>query len=317
MNDMKRHLKVDNELIIVFLLVVIIGLIYFLVPHQKVFLNFFYIPVLLGSYLFGKKHGTYSAFLSVLMVFSIAYFIPETFTDKNNISMSLSKWLDITTWGCFLIIVGYLMGALYEKKEKYNREIKKTYQGIITMLSLILDSVDQYTQNHSIRVAKYSEKIAKEAGLSNSEIEDIKIASLLHDLGKIGVSAEILHKIGKLSDEEKKEITGHTGNAKDILEPIGGRVLRILPLIINHHERQDGNGYNGLLGDSVPMGAKIIAVADVYDALTADRPYRKALSPLEVKEEIVKGSGTHFDPEVVKYFENVFPTLEIEEPALT
>lgn len=316
MNNIKKYLKVDNELAIVFLLVVIIGMIYFFVINQKAFLNFFYIPVLLGAYFYGRRYGAYSAFFSVIMVFAMAYFIPDTFSGKSYMSESLHKWLDISAWGGFLIITGYLMGNLFEKKENYNSELKKTYQGIITMLSLIIDSVDQYTQNHSIRVAKYAEKMAKEAGLTNSEIEDIKIASLLHDLGKIGVSAEILHKIGKLNDEERREITGHTGKAEDILEPVGGRVLKILPLIVNHHERYDGKGYNGLLGDTVPIGAKIIAVADVYDALTADRPYRKALSPLEVKDEIVKGSGTHFDPEVVKYFENVFPTLEIEEPVL-
>jgi HD-GYP domain-containing protein (c-di-GMP phosphodiesterase class II) len=154
-------------------------------------------------------------------------------------------------------------------------------------------------------------------GLPNTEIENIRIAALLHDLGKIGVSEEILNKIGKLSIEERKETTSHTGKAGALLEPIESRVLRLLPLILNHHERYDGKGYNTLIGDDIPIGAKIIAVADVYDALTTDRPYRKALSPLEGREEIVRGAGTHFDPEVVKYFEQVFPKLDTEEPLLS
>jgi HD-GYP domain-containing protein (c-di-GMP phosphodiesterase class II) len=307
----------NQELIIVLLLVIITGIIYYSVDNQRILLHFFYVPVLLGAYFFGKNHGTYSAVLSVLIVVSMAYFIPYTFSNEDAINSTLSKWTDISIWSCFLIITSYAVGTLYEKKEAFYRELHTTYKGIITMLSLIIDSVDKYTQNHSYRVSKHSEKIAKAMGLPNTEIENIRIAALLHDLGKIGVSEEILNKIGKLSIEERKETTSHTGKAGALLEPIESRVLRLLPLILNHHERYDGKGYNTLIGDDIPIGAKIIAVADVYDALTTDRPYRKALSPLEGREEIVRGAGTHFDPEVVKYFEQVFPKLDTEEPLLS
>lgn len=318
MKKLKKQFVVDKELIIIFLLVVVAGFVYILVANQRAFLNFFYLPVLLGSYFFGKKHGTYSAVLSVIMVFSMAYFIPDTFSYKGTSSTSFSKWVDIVTWGGFLIITGYAIGVLYEKKEKYYMELSQTYHGIVTMLSLVVDSVDRYTQNHSYRVSKYSEKMAMAAHLPASEVEDIRIAALLHDLGKIGVSSEILNKIGTLSQEERKEMTSHTRRAEDILEPLGGRVLSILPLIINHHERHDGNGYNALMGASIPIGAKIIAIADVYDALTTDRPYRKALTPLQGRDEIIKGSGTHFDPGTVQYFEQVFPTFEdLESPLLS
>ena len=320
MNKIKKQFVVDKELVIIFLLVVIAGFIYFLVANQRAFLNFFYLPVILGSYFFGKKHGTYSAVLSVIMIFSMAYFIPDTFsvTKGDTVRNELSKWADIVTWGGFLIITGYAIGVLYEKKEKYYKELSQTYQGIVTMLSLVVDSVDRYTQNHSYRVSKYAERMAMAAHLPETETEDIRIAALLHDLGKIGVSAEILNKIGGLSEEERREMSSHTKTAEDILDPLGGRVLSILPLIINHHERHDGNGYNSLMGDSIPIGAKIIAVADVYDALTTDRPYRKALTPLEGRDEIVKGSGTHFDPETVSYFEQIFPTLsDIDEPLIS
>jgi putative nucleotidyltransferase with HDIG domain len=312
----KRFLRIDKELIIVFLLVIITGMLYFLVSNQRAFLNFFYLPVLMGAYLYGKQHGTYSAVLSVVMIFTLAYFIPATFEASSTASAS-SKWADIATWGGFLIITGYAMGLLYEKKETHARELSTTYHGIITMLSLVIDSVDRYTQSHSYRVSKYAAKIAEAAGLDDDDVEDVRIAALLHDLGKIGVSAEILNKIGGLSENEMKEMTSHTTKAAGILEPMGGKVLKILPLILGHHERYDGKGYHALMGDSIPIGAKIIAVADVYDALTTDRPYRKALSPLEGKEEILKGSGTHFDPEIVGYFDQVFSRLEVDEPMLT
>jgi HD-GYP domain-containing protein (c-di-GMP phosphodiesterase class II) len=99
-----------------------------------------------------------------------------------------------------------------------------------------------------------------------------------------------------------------------MLGSVGGRVLEILPLILNHHERYDGSGYNAMVGKDIPVGARIIAVADVYDALTSDRPYRKALSPFEARREIVDNSGVHFDPEVVRVFDSVFPTLYREGP---
>ena len=322
-NYIKPSLKLNQELIIIFLLVVVTGLIYFLSNNhyflattQRALLNFFYLPVLLGAYFFGKKHATYSAFLSVLMVFSIFYFIPNSFLNKDVTNNTLSRWTDISTWGCFLVLTGYAMGTLYERKEIFFSELSETYQGIVTMLSLLIDSVDKYTQNHSYRVSKYAEQIAKDIGLTTSEIEDIRIAALLHDLGKIGISVEILNKLGPLSDKERKEMSSHTKKASDLLEPVKGRVFKILPLIINHHEKYDGKGYNTLMGESIPVGAKIIAIADVYDALTTDRPYRKALSPLEGKKEIVRGAGTDFDPEIVKHFEHIFPKLNVEEPLI-
>jgi HD-GYP domain-containing protein (c-di-GMP phosphodiesterase class II) len=317
MNWIGKNLKLNQELIIVLLLVIITGIIYYSVDNQRILLHFFYLPVLLGAYFFGKNHGTYSAVLSVLIVFSMAYFIPDTFVNEETTKGALSKWTDIFIWSCFLIITGYAVGTLYEKKESFNRELHATYKGIVTMLSLVIDSVDKYTQNHSYRVSKHSEKIAKAIGLPDNEVEEIRIAALLHDLGKIGVSEEILTKIGQLSENERKEISSHTGKAEAILEPIGSRVLKILPLILNHHERYDGKGYNSLIGSDIPIGAKIIAVADVFDALTTDRPYRKALSPLEGREEIVRGVGTHFDPEIVSYFEQVFPNLDTEEPLIS
>src|SRR3989338_3376272 len=312
MTNLKLNLKVDKELIIISLLVIITGIIYFFVNNQRAFLNFFYLPVLLGAFFYGKKHGIYSAILSVLIIFAIAYFIPDTFSKDAN-DINLDKWLDVSIWGGFLILTGYTTGFLYEKKEAYNNELRKTYSGIITMLSVVIDSVDKYTQNHSYRVSRYAEKIAIAAGLPVPEVEDIMVAALLHDIGKIGVGEEVLNKIGNLSEKERKELVDHTGKASELLEPLGGRVLKILPLILNHHERYDGKGYYGLIGGSIPIGARIIAVADVYDALITDRPYRKALSPEQAKNEIINGSETHFDPEVIKYFQKVFSTIDSEE----
>lgn len=305
-------MRVDKDLIIVFLLVAITGVLFFFVANQRAFLNFFYLPVLLGAYLFGKRYATNSAFFSVLLIGLVAYFYPQTFFFKAD--SVLYRWLDIVTWGGFLLITGYTMGLLYEKKEETNRELRKTYTGIVEMLSLLIDAVDKETQSHSFRVSMVSEMIAREMGLPQDETENIRVAALLHDLGKLGVSAEMLGKVGKLSEEEMQEIREHPKVGAKVLGTVGGRVLEILPLILSHHEKYDGSGYHAMVGSDIPIGAQIIAVADVYDALVSDRAYRKGLSPFEARMEIVRNSGTHFNPEVVKVFDAIFPKLYREGP---
>jgi len=311
-NLLASYLKIDRELIIVFLLVAITGIIYFLVSNQQAFLNFFYLPVLIGAYFFGKRYATLSATLSVIFIFALAYFYPRSFTSSTD--NSLIKWLGIITWGGFLTITGYLMGLLYEKKEDANREIKKTYQGIIEMLSLIIDSADKHTQSHSYRVSIISEMIAKEMKCPEKEVEDIRIAALLHDLGKLGVSSEVLNKLGKLTTSERESIKTHTRIGADVIKPLGGKVIQILPDILYHHEKYDGSGDNKIGGEDIPLGARIIAVADVYDALISDRPYREGLVPSSARNEIITNSGTQFDPKVVKAFEAIFHKLDFEVP---
>jgi putative nucleotidyltransferase with HDIG domain len=312
--QMKDYFRVDKELIIIFLLVAIAGFVFFFVSNQRAFLNFFYFPVLIGAYYFGKRYATHAALLSILLITLIAYFYPETFVSSSE--NQLFRWLDIVTWGGFLLIMGYGMGLLYEKKEKASREIRSTYEGIIEMLSLLIDSVDKQTQSHSYRVSRVAERIAKEMRCSEAEIENIRIAALLHDLGKLGLSAEILKKIGTLSIEEREKVKTHTTLGADMLAPVGGKVLQILPYILFHHEKYDGSGYHSIEGETIPLGARIIAVADYYDALLSDRPYRQGLSPLNVRSEIVANSGKHFDPHVIKAFEAVFSTLDTDFPLM-
>lgn len=305
---------IDKELVIIFLLVVITAIIFFFVSNQRAFLNFFYLPVLLGAYFYGRRYATLAALFSMILISTVAYVYPATFGFADN--RDIDRWLDIGTWGGFLLITGYFMGILYEKKEAARKDIRRTYHGVIEMLSLLIDSVDQHTHSHSYRVSILAEKIARRMGCSEDDLENIRIAALLHDLGKIGVSREVLTKIGSLTAEDREHLKAHTVKAADLLGPLGGRVTELLPLILGHHEKYDGNGYHSLMGEGIPMGARIIAVADVYDALTTDRPYRKALPPFYAKNEILSNSGTHFDPQVVKAFETIFPAFDQESTVL-
>ena len=143
-------------------------------------------------------------------------------------------------------------------------------------------------------------------------MENIRVASLLHDLGKVGVSEDVLLKATSLTDKDKAALRKHTWMAVNMLEPLGETVKDIIPIILHHHEKYDGSGYYKTASDDIPRGAKIIAVADVYDALTTDRPYRKAFSPLQAKQEILANSGTDFDPKVVEAFNQIFSYIEAD-----
>ncbi len=311
----QKFFRIDKELVMVFSMVVIVWLIHYLGINQYALLSIFFLPVLFASYFFGKQHGTLSAILAVIMIFVLARYVPETFVELGG-DLLLDKWSSLLLWGGVLVVTGFSMGSLYEKKEETIDELNTTYQGIITMLSLVIDSVDRYTQSHSYRVSIYSEKIGQAMALPKGVIEELHIAALLHDLGKIGVSEQVLNKVGKLDNTELNEMSSHTTKGKEILEPLGPRVSRILPLVLSHHERHDGKGYNGMIGRAVPVGARVIAVADVYDALTTDRPYRKALTPRDGLREIKSGSGTQFDPEVVEAFTMVFEDFIAAEPSI-
>lgn len=304
-----KHFKIDKEIIVIFLLVAIAGIVFFFVSNQRAFLNFFYLPVLVSAYLFGKRYATNSAVFSILLISMIAYYYPSTFTF--DIDNEFYKWLDIGTWGGFLLITAYYMGLLYEKKERANREIKKTYQGIIEMMSMIIDSADKAAQSHSYRVSVISGMIARDMGLSEVWVENIRIAALLHDLGKLDVGSEVLNKLSKLPSVEYEDLKIRTVRGPDTLEPMCGKILDILPSILYHNEKFDGSGNLAMAGDDIPLGARIIAVADAYDTLVSGSPTRKSLTPAEAKEEIMKYTLTLFDPRVVKALSSILPSLEI------
>ncbi|MCL6611316.1 MAG: HD domain-containing protein [Peptococcaceae bacterium] len=180
-------------------------------------------------------------------------------------------------------------------------ETRKTLE----ILADFVDCRDRYTAEHSKRVAQYANLISEEMNLSDSDKELIELAGRVHDLGKITISDSILLKSGKLTGEEKKIVQSHPEVAYKILRPLQ-MYKRGSIIIRDHHERCDGKGYpRGLKDKSIHIGAKIIAVADAYDAMTSDRPYRKAMTKEEAIAELEANSGTQFDPGVVKAFINI------------
>ena len=182
------------------------------------------------------------------------------------------------------------------------RKIRASFLSAVTALAYALEAKDKYTSGHSQRVAETSVAIATELGMPQDSIEKIRLAGLIHDLGKIGVRESVLNKPGRLTDEEFQHVKYHCEMGEHILTPIV-EDEEILKVVTHHHERYDGTGYpDGLKYEQIPLGARILAVADRYDAMTSERPYRKAMSDEAACAEIERGKRTQFDPEVADAF---------------
>jgi len=191
---------------------------------------------------------------------------------------------------------------LEQKVEAQARKIRASFLSAITALAYALEAKDKYTSGHSQRVAEISVAIAKEMGLSQHSTERIRQAGLIHDIGKIGVRESVLNKPDHLTDEEFQHVKEHCEMGEHILAPIV-EDEEILKVVRHHHERYDGTGYpNRLSGEQIPLGARILAVADTYDAMTSERPYRGAMSDETAYAEIESGKRTQFDPEVAGAF---------------
>lgn len=309
----RRLEEVNRELWLVLSLFVLAGLSNLLLDGHHMVLGLYSLPTLFSAYIYGRRHATLTALASVFMVVLVTYFNPALFRRANVSLGNYDKWFEITVWGGILLITAYTMGTLYEKKEAHVRELRRTYHGILIILSQFI-SKDKYTQNHSYRVSVYGARIAAQLGLAPERVEDVRAAALLHDLGKLEVSRDILHKAARLTEDESSQMRKHVDYGIDMLEPVGGSLSRLIPIILAHHDKFDGSGYHPTQGENIPLEARILSVADVYDSLTSDRPYRKAMSPFDAKETIMKGAGSDFDPQVVEAFVAAFRKGQMEVP---
>lgn len=305
--------RVNKELWILLSLFGIALLLNQVFSSQRMVLGFYVLPTLGSAYLYGKRHATLTALASVLMVVSLLMYGDAYYPQAKNIGVGpgFAKWLDVMVWGGSLLITGYMMGGLCERKNAQVRELRETYHGVLMILRHFM-SKDTYTAHHCQRVAAYAAIIGETLELNAEIIEDIKAAGMLHDIGKLDISRDILYKAARLTSEEYEEIKQHVSKGIEMLEPVGGSLRRVIPIILAHHDRFDGSGYHPTSGEQIPIEARIIAVADVYDSLTSDRPYRKAMSPFEARDIIAKGAESEFDPKVVAAFQQAFRQGKLE-----
>ena len=200
-----------------------------------------------------------------------------------------------------LKILGSQVGFVIQNADLFNN-LQRAYIDTLSALTSAIDAKDSYTRGHSERVTELSLRLAEEIGLAGEEIEKIKLGGLLHDIGKIGIPEGILNKPGRLNDEEFEIIKSHPDLGLHILGKVEF-LESIVPIIRHHHERYDGKGYpDGLKGEVIPLLARVVSVVDTFDAMTTDRPYRKAMTLDEALKEIERCSGSQFDPEIAAHF---------------
>jgi len=198
--------------------------------------------------------------------------------------------------------------VLIKRKARIIRQVKswklkKDYLNSIVKLAKIIDANDTYTRGHCSKVMKYSLTISRKLDLPSKEIKIIKIASILHDIGKVGIDLSILRKPGKLSESDWEKIKLHPEIGAKIVEE-AGLLDEVGPIVRHHHARYEGGGYPDpdICNTKIPIGSRIISVADAFDAMTSNRPYRKAMPKEEALAELDRCSGKQFDPEVVEAF---------------
>ncbi len=195
--------------------------------------------------------------------------------------------------------------------QERSNETNRIQEEMILSFAEITENKSEQTGKHVRRVAEYSRILAEEMGMNTTEAARIRLASTMHDVGKLLVPAEILEKPARLTDEEFAEIKKHPGYGGDMLKNVEGDVMQMARTVaLEHHERPDGRGYpEGKKADEISLEGKIVAVADVYDALTSRRSYKEAWDESKAYEEILKGKGTQFDPQVVEAFERAYPKI--------
>ncbi|MBS3917647.1 MAG: HD domain-containing protein [Deltaproteobacteria bacterium] len=291
----------EKILIVIILMAAFIGT--YLFEEKSIVLNFYYLPVLASGYFLGRRLGVLTAVFSILMVVISALIFPDGFFGKQDLFKSV---IQILSWGGFLILSSIAVGTLYEQNERRMKDLKNAYIGVLEILSKYLESTDRYTKGHSVRVSELAMEIGIALELPRAEVENVRVAGLLHDIGKVEISGEILRKAAQLTTEEQDLVEEHTVKGAYLLTSVGSVLKEVVPIVVSHHKY-----FAEAIGDpereitAVPLGARIIAVADSFDAMTSDRPYRKGIPPWEAMEEIIKNTGKQFDPQVVDAFKHV------------
>ena len=230
--------------------------------------------------------------------------IEPLFCNKKFISFTISTILGLI----FLI----LTVINYKVVKKQQQQAEKEISEILKLCARFIDTRDKYTQQHSLNVAKYSKLLAEELGYSKAFQKNIYNCGILHDVGKVFISQSILCKNSKLNDEEWEEMKKHTIYGAESLKGFK-EIENVTKVALYHHERFDGKGYmEGLKGEEIPLEARIVCVADSFDAMATDRAYRPHLPKNIIVSELKKGEGTQFDPKIAQAMLNLISTGKIK-----
>lgn len=309
----KRSKKI--RYIVLTLLVVMSGLMYSILSYHVIIM--LVLPVVVSCLYCERANVIYTTVLSVpVMIIShlIAYSL-KIVPDEPLVTLQgvliygiLPRVIELIAISLICISITGKLQKLISALVNKNNELYEEQQVIVGSLSELVETQSHETGQHVKRVAAYTEILCRAMGLSEEETWKISVASMMHDVGKICVPREILHKPGKLTEEEFSEIKKHVDYGYKLLENSPGEIMRLAANIAwQHHERYDGKGYqNELNGENINIYARAVAVADVFDALVSKRCYKKSWTPIQAREEILNQSGRQFDPYITKLFDEHF-----------
>ena len=298
-----------KALVVILSILFLAGLIHFSLADQRIVLAIYYVPALLAAYFFGRKGGTLAALTSVVLIAVLMALEESVFPAPTE----FGRWAYAAVWGAFLLLTGYGAGLWFDGKNAEARELRDTYYGILRILNQFV-SKDEYTQHHAYRVSFYASRIASAMGLPEDRVEDVRAAALLRDVGKLDIGREILYKAAQLTPDDLERMKSATDRDPRRLSPVGGSLRRILPIVLEQPAKREGPG-EATVQQEISLESRILAVADVFDSLTSDRPYRKGMSPEDARDVMVRGAGRDFDPDVVSAFERAFEKREMQVPA--
>ncbi|MHC1698909.1 MAG: HD-GYP domain-containing protein [Geobacteraceae bacterium] len=289
------------KIFILVLLVVIVGFFHFLIPTEShtahkahiILRKLYYLPPVMAGAWFGLR-GAFPVTLAVSVLFSIHAVLdwPGNYMEQANQMGELASF-----W-----VIGLVPGYLFDRQRSLLEDLAKANGETLLALVSALDLRERNTRMHSQRVRDYALLIADRLGVDERGKRALEFGALLHDVGKIAVRDATLLKEGKLTEEEWEEMRKHPSVGSRIVHRIGF-LKEAAEIVLSHHEHFDGTGYpKGLKAEQIPLGARIFTIADVYDALTSQRPYREPMKHEEALALIREGSGRHFDPVVVDAF---------------
>lgn len=295
------------ELLLVTIVLGVVLIAHHVVNISGVMLHFFYLPVMIAANYFGRPLAALTAVFSVLAVSIFTMLAPEHY--MLTVGTKATLYFTLGAWAGFLGLNALLVGSLFDQRAAQQKELRQAYLGIVEVLSKYLQAADQYTKSHSMRVASLAESIAEKLGLKQVEIENIRVGSLLHDIGKVEISTRLIQKAAGLTEAEQAEMKTHTVQGAELVGSLGTILEGAVPIIMHHHDHFAASSKaEGKHGEDIPLGARIVAVADAYDAIVTDRPYRRGRTPEEAVAIIREQSGKQFDPRIVAAFERVMAT---------
>lgn len=289
MQQAKGFVTRHFEAIVVLVLVAATAFAVLVAVDKLAFLNFFYIPALTAAYFLGKRQGVMVAIAAVLMVSVYGILNPNVFAPTEQATPAFGLFL----WAAFLVITAYLVGTLYEAKERTATELRHAYEGILGLLATLIDAVDKHAEDHSVRVAEVATRICVVLDLPTARIDDIHVAGLLHEVGKSESSLATLRRAAEFGGPDERR-----GKPRPA-DPAGTILAQVVELVEGIGEHFDGSGPRTLAGETIPLGSRVLAAADEYESRITPKPFGAGLTTAEALVEVEALSGSRLDPVVV------------------